>query len=124
LADDLDALAADIATSARKLGAALSSVMKAESEQVRDDWRAAIRPRMGRRLRHVPASITYNVRVGNGWVEGEIGPDKNKRQGALAHIVEFGTSRHGPIAPAREAVVDAEEPRFVKAVHDATEGLL
>ncbi len=124
MAYDLDKLAEDLKQAAQKVGTAMGREVKAASERSRDEWRSTIRPHVGRRLRHVPASITYNVRVGQGWVEGEVGPDKDKRQGALAHIVEFGTSHHGPIAPARDAVVNAEEPRFTKAVLDATEGLL
>jgi hypothetical protein len=124
LADGLDALARDLSRVTDLLGKGLRTATQESGKRVRDEWREAIRPHVGRRLRHVPQSITYETRVTRGAVEAEIGPDKNKRQGPLAHVVQFGTSRHGPIAPARDAVVDAEEPRFVKAVYEATEGLL
>src|SRR4051812_13870755 len=58
---------------------------------------------------HAPAypnSITYDSHVTptGGWAE--IGPDKDKRQGALGNILEFGTSKNAPIPhmlPAAEA---------------------
>jgi hypothetical protein len=122
--DDLERLAADFAAVGRKLGTGLGREVKSAGERARDDWRQRVRERAGRRLRHLPSSITSSVNVELGYMEAEVGPDKNRRQGPLGNIVEFGTSRHGPIAPAREAVADAEESRFTKAVLDVAEGLL
>lgn len=40
-------------------------------------------------------SISYDSRYGPGRVQYEIGPDKDKRGGALGNIYYFGTSRGG-----------------------------
>lgn len=65
---------------------------------------------------HTPSyadSITYDVTVELTGIEAEIGPDKDKPQGALGNLFEFGTSdpERAPqshIGPA----VDIESPNF------------
>lgn len=70
--------------------------------------------------RHFYRSISYDM-VGD--LEAEIGPDKNKVQGALGNILYFGTSKNAPelniMGP-----LDREEPRFVQALGDVAEDLL
>lgn len=75
-------------------------------------------------LRHAPAypaSITYDI-AGNG-LSAEIGPDKDKRQGALGNILEYGTSKNAPHAHLGPAL-DREGPAFEKALGDIVDGLL
>lgn len=66
----------------------------------------------GGRLVHYPRSISYD-REGFG-ATGEItyvvGPDKDKMQGALGNILEFGTSRHGPVVPHMGPALESEAP--------------
>lgn len=71
----------------------------------------------------LPAAVTYDVRFGFGSVGAEVGPDKNKRQGALGNIIEFGTSKNAPI-PGGLPALAAEQPRFEKALADLGERLL
>lgn len=66
---------------------------------------------------HYPKSISYDVKRTWGGIEAEIGPDKNRRQGALGNILEYGTSKNAPI-PHLAPALDAEEPRYVKALED------
>ena len=71
-------------------------------------------------LAHAPAyprSITYDTTQTATGAWGEVGPDKDKRQGALGNLLEFGSVKNPPhphMAPAAEA----EEPKFVKAMQD------
>lgn len=62
-----------------------------------------------------PQAITYETHETpmGGWAE--IGPDKEKRQGALGNILEHGTVKNAPIPHMRPAA-DTEEPKFVKAM--------
>lgn len=56
-----------------------------------------------------PASITYDITDSPGGTEAEIGPDKERRQGALGNILEFGTRNNGPtphLGPAAEENAD------------------
>lgn len=64
----------------------------------------------------LPAAITYDpLDWAVGSVRTEIGPDKQRRQGALGNIIEFGTKNNGPI-PGGLPALAAETPRFEKAV--------
>ena len=72
-------------------------------------------------LRHAPlypASITYSTEEkGNGNMEGVVGPDKDRPQGALGNLLEYGSSQNAPLAHLGPAL-DLEGPRFVKAMSD------
>lgn len=71
-------------------------------------------------LAHAPAyprSITYDSHETRLAAWAEIGPDKNKRQGALGNILEYGTIKNAPHPHMRPAA-EAEQPRFGKAMED------
>lgn len=67
-----------------------------------------------------PASITTDLTQTFAGPEVEIGPDKDRRQGALGNILYYGTSKNGPV---RNLIVgiEAELPLFEKALGDAAE---
>lgn len=76
---------------------------------------------------HYPKAITYDVEdrgVGVG-VGAEIGPEKERRQGALGNILEYGTVNNAPFAHLGPAL-DWWSPDFSqgleKAAADALEG--
>jgi hypothetical protein len=69
------------------------------------------------------AAVTYDVDVLSSSVRAQIGPDKAKRQGALGNIYEYGVPGTAP-QPALSPALDAEEPRFVKALEDMAANLL
>jgi hypothetical protein len=68
--------------------------------------------------RRYPSSITFDpvqTIASRAWTE--IGPSKDRAQGALGNILEFGTINNPPhphMAPAARA----EAPRFEKALED------
>lgn len=86
------------------------------SNSVRDAMRAEARGHA--HFPHFPSSITAEVKVRVGQIEGEIGPDKGLTQGALGNILYFGTSKNGPVLNIN-AGIDAEAPAFEKAVAEA-----
>lgn len=71
-------------------------------------------------LAHAPAyprSITYDTHQGPTGASAEIGPDKDRRQGALGNLLEYGSIHNRPhphMGPAGEA----EKPRFERAMQD------
>lgn len=72
---------------------------------------------------HIPAlprAITYDLtgRATEAWAE--TGPDKDRPQGALGNVLEFGTENNAPI-PGGLPALAAEEPRYVKALADLAE---
>lgn len=68
-------------------------------------------------LRALPAAITYDshVTATGGWAE--IGPDKERPQGALGNIAEYGTIKNAPL-PFMRPAAEAEQPRFELALED------
>lgn len=71
-------------------------------------------------LKHAPAyprSIGYATHTTLTGASAEIGPDKEKRQGALGNLIEYG-SVHNPPRPHLAPALEAEEPRFVKALEE------
>lgn len=69
---------------------------------------------------HAPAypnSITYDTGATPLGAWAEIGPDKDRRQGALGNILEFGTIKNSPI-PHMAPAAETEEPKFAKAMED------
>lgn len=72
---------------------------------------------------HYPRSITYSTGVTAGVAWAEIGPDKDKRQGALGNILEYGTSKNPPYAHLGPAL-DAEAPNFERYMAELGEDLL
>ncbi|TDE02837.1 hypothetical protein [Jiangella asiatica] len=62
-----------------------------------------------------PNSITYDIEYGVGKIEAEIGPDKDKTQGALGNLLYFGSSNNGPVLDV-ESGLRAEAPKFEKAL--------
>ena len=79
-----------------------------------------------RRMRHAPAyprSIGYDSFKGLRGPVAEIGPDKNRRQGALGNLIEFGSVNNPPRPHIRPATED-ELPRFERAMEALAAKLL
>lgn len=122
---------AELATDLGKVGRkSLPAVLKAGNRSamgLRDEMRHEASG-----IGHAPAfpsSITWdrNPLAGFGAAEWEVGPDKDRRQGALGNILYFGTANNGPVvdvnAPARRQEADIAE-RFADAAMDALEDVL
>lgn len=71
----------------------------------------------------IARSVTFDTRESRGGVEAAIGPD-HALGGALGNVAFFGTSRGGGSVPDPQAALDAEVPRFVKALGDIVDGAL
>ncbi|NUS17086.1 MAG: hypothetical protein HOY69_37785 [Streptomyces sp.] len=90
------------------------------ARRVRDEARQRISGH--RYLPRYPQSITYDVKPTATGVEAEIGPDKDRPQGPLGNIVEFGTSKNAPLphlGPALDAAEPDAEHGITIAVQDA-----
>ena len=77
-------------------------------------------------IRHAPAyprAITYDTRWVGATGRAEIGPDKDRRQGALGNILEYGTVNNAPHAHLGPAL-DYEGPNFEHYVGQLGEDLL
>lgn len=77
-------------------------------------------------IRHAPAyprSIGYDIDWDGTLGRAEIGPDKDKRQGALGNILEYGTVNNPPYAHLGPAL-DYEGPNFERYLGELGEDLL
>ncbi|WP_045746391.1 hypothetical protein [Actinoplanes rectilineatus] len=66
---------------------------------------------------HYPRSITYETAQTPTGATGEVGPDKERRQGALGNLIEHG-SINNPPKPHMGPAGEAEAPRFARALVD------
>lgn len=76
--------------------------------------------------RHAPAlayAVGYDVTTTPGAITGTIGPDKDRRQGPLGSLVEFGSVNNAP-TPGGAPALDDEAPRFEAAVDALAKKLL
>jgi hypothetical protein len=89
---------------------------------IKRDWRDNARTSAGRHARLYPNSISYDVTPIPGGATAEIGPDKDKPQGALGNLLEFGSVNNQPHNDGGRAL-QAEEPRFTAQVAAITERL-
>ncbi len=117
----LDDLAADMTAAARRLATRARPVTSRGAVNIKNDWKAGWSGLKHARL--LPASIGYDLSVSGGMPAADIGPDKDKPQGALGNLLEFG-SVNNPPHPAGLMALDAEEPRYEAALEALLDGLL
>jgi len=117
---ELQSLAVEFGKASAKLLPAVDKVAQKAAQNIKDDLNAQA---AGSSFRGMAGSVTYDRAFSRGSVGYEVGPDKDRRGGALGNIFFFGTSRGGGTgdldAPLRE-----EEPRFIKALGDLAEDSL
>ena len=91
---------------------------------IKNDWKA--RWTGLKALPGLPRTITYDVTAGRDWILGEVGPDHRRGgQATLAHIPEYGMpQKNTPAHPGGRPALDAEEPRYERAVEALGEDLL
>jgi len=120
-ASDMDALGADLARAAVEHPRRVRPIVQRGALNVKKDAQA--RSSGLAHAPHYPQAITYETSESPGKIEAVIGPDKDRTQGALGNILEFGTSKNPPI-PHLLPAAKAEEPRYIKAIQDVAEDIL
>lgn len=91
----LDSLVADLASATPRLAVTATAAVAVNARKVQQSARQRVRGH--KYLPQYPGSISYDVLAGPASIEAEIGPDKNRKQGALGNIIEYGTSKNAPI---------------------------
>jgi hypothetical protein len=118
-ASAVDRLAVTIGKAEVKAAAGMFAVAKKAGQNVKDGM-----ARDAEGISHAPAfprSISYSIYPGGlRTVVVEVGPDKDRPQGALGNILYFGTSNNGPVRDIGKALRD-ETPRFERALLDLGE---
>ena len=73
-------------------------------------------------FRYVGSTVNYDLETDGGELVAEVGPDKDL-SGNLANVAIFGTARGGGTVADPVEALDAEAPRFEKALADLAEEL-
>lgn len=133
---ELSKLAADIGKAPSRSGRTLRQAIEVTATKVRNSAREK-----SSGLEHAPAfpaSITYDIganhsllreTLGGGGADSivaEIGPDKDRPQGALGNLLEYGSINNPPRGIMHGALQENEadfEKGVTKAVDDALKGL-
>lgn len=107
---EVNKLAADLAAASFATLPMAEKVLEVGAVKIKKDAAKRIKSadRHGR-LPAYPSSITYDTTTKGVSVEAEIGPDKNRNQGPLGNVLEYGTSDTAPI-PHLQPALEAEAP--------------
>lgn len=111
-------LAADLNEVPAEKGPAFSRIVRRGALNIKDELRNDAKSSGS--YRHFHRSISYDM-VDD--LSAEIGPDKDRVQGALGNILYFGTSNNAPVL-SLEAPLEHEQPRFEQALADEAEDIL
>jgi hypothetical protein len=111
--DGLKMLGADLAREAKIAPVEARKVVGKGCLNVKTDWRRRWSgyPHAPR----LPYAITYDTKQLGGRIEGEVGPDKGKPQGALGNLFEYGSVKNSPI-PGGAPALETERPKFERAM--------
>lgn len=112
---ELRQLSANLGRIAGSAVSDVDAVIKKGAQNVKDEMNySAV---WSRHFKAMSGSVTYDSYYLLGKVRYVIGPDKNRRGGALGNIAYFGTSRGGGTLDI-EQPLRSEEPRLTSALAD------
>lgn len=118
---EIEGLAAAIGAAPEKALTGIRAVMQKGALKIKQDMQAELNAGVGAAphsyVPHLARSVTYDTAITSHGITAEIGPDKNLdgRQGALASILAFGTSRQ-PAVWDHEAAARRELPTIEKFI--------
>lgn len=110
---DLLDLAADLTDAGPVAMDKAHRVVQRGALNIKNDWRDGVSGLA--HARALPSAITYDSFRSRFTSEAEIGPDKDRPQGALGNLIEFGSVNNPPHGDGQRAL-DREEPRFIAAL--------
>lgn len=120
LLSDLEKAAKEAVTQTRKVVAKGALNVKKDARRIL----AATPTLRGKEyIPHYPGSITYETRASGTTVTAEIGPDKDRKQGPLGNLIEYGSINNAPL-PHLSPALDLEEPRLADQLQEMGAALL
>lgn len=122
---ELQAVAADLTAAGSGIAGIVRPIVHKGAMNIKAQMRTEMRA--SRHFRQIASAIDYSMHggmiFGVGVIEAEIGP-RTGSPGSLANIAYFGGSRGGGTVPDPKGALEAEIPRFEKALSDALGDLL
>lgn len=119
--EGLDRLIAELDHASAGVIPGVTAVVSKGALNIKRDWSGSWKG-----LKHAPAlpfAIGYDLFTTPVAIRAVIGPDKDRKQGALGNLVEFG-SLNNPPHPGGSPALDREAPKFEAAMVALTEKLL
>lgn len=96
--------------------------VSSEAPIVRDSWRSYMRARSQYgHIPYLPKAITHTINRGE--ISVEVGPDKQRTQGPLGNLLEFGSRNNRPHRDGYRALLEREIP-FTEKIARIAKGLL
>lgn len=96
-ASEVDRLAADLKAVPDGAGRFVRAAVEVSARHVKDGWKDETQGIKG--APRFPFAVTYDIQSFQGFgasvVQAEIGPDKERPQGALGNLIEFGGDTQG-----------------------------
>jgi hypothetical protein len=122
---EVNRLAADIGKIPGRAVPASVAIVTKGALNIKQDAQTRIRGQLGSptHLPHYPNAIDFDIRYGVGRIEAEIGPNSAMPQGGMGAPIEEGGIRTAPM-PHMGPALEAEGPKFEKALGDMVEGFL
>lgn len=129
--DELREFAKDLRAAGSGIASKVLPVVHKGAGNIKRQQRAEMRA--SKHFKGVARTIDYTMKFGTGSraaggagaIEAEIGPRSGRGSpGALANIAYFGGSRGGGTVPDPKGALEAEGPRFERALGDVIERLL
>lgn len=110
---ELRTLMADLTRAQSRAVGEVTAVVNRGALNIKADW--AARWSGMAHAPALPAAVTYDMVAWGMTIRAEIGPDKARRQGALANLIEFGSIKNAP-RPGGLPALAAEQPRLEAAL--------
>ena len=108
---EVRALATDLGKTTREVEKEADRVLERGALGVKNVM-AADAQRLTGHAKHFHRSISYDRRAGVGRLSYEVGPDKERMQGALGNLVYFGSRNNAPQLDIEAGMIE-EEPRLM-----------
>ena len=115
---DVRRLVEDLSTAPERARGAIDRVVEKGALNIKNDWRASVAG--SEHFKHLQYAVGYDRERDVDSVGAVIGYDKDRVQGPLGNIREFGTADVAGHLDGQRALL-AEEPRFVAALETAAE---
>lgn len=100
----------------------IPKVIKRGAQNIKTDSQKLYRAQAGKHGRghawRYPATIGYDITRGKSEATATIGPDKNRLQGALGNLLEYGSAKNAAM-PHLGPALKSEAPRTEKALADS-----
>jgi hypothetical protein len=106
-ASEVRALATDLGEVSGNAGTFLRSAIQHTSQLVKSSWQEKASGNVFAPA--FPASITYDTVATATEIRSEIGPDKDRPQGALGNLIEFGSVNNPPRGYGQAALEENED---------------